>query len=266
MPRLMPEKARTMKLKIDDNGAAVLQDGKPVYVDTDGKEFALDGAHLYGRVRDLTTEAAGHRKAKEAAEERLKVFGDIDPEAAKTALNTVANLDQKKLIDAGEVEKVRAEAIKATREQYAPVEARMKELETALHHEKIGGSFARSKFIADNISLPADIAETYFGRHFKLENGAIVATDQHGNQIYSRNRPGEPADFEEAMGILFDAYPHKDAITKGKVGSGGGAQNGGDVKTVNKTVKASALEAMTPTEKAAFFAKPENAGLQVVDA
>ena len=255
-----------MKLKLDDSGFAVLQDGKPVYIDTDGKEFALDGAHLYGRVRDLTTEAAGHRKAKETAEGLLKAFEGIDPEAAKTALNTVSNLDQKKLIDAGEVEKVRAEAIKATREQYAPVEAKMKELETALHQEKIGGSFARSKFIADNISLPADIAETYFGRHFKLENGAIVATDQHGNQIYSRNRPGEPADFEEAMGILFDAYPHKDAIAKGKVGSGGGAQNsGGSTQTGAKTVKASTLEAMSPREKADFFAHKDNARIKVIE-
>ena len=255
-----------MKLKLDDSGYAVLQDGKPVYVDTDGKEFALDGAHLYGRVRDLTTEAAKHRKDKEAAEDRLKVFDGIDPEAAKAAINTVSNLDQKKLIDAGEVEKVKAETIKAVTERYAPIEKEVSDLKAALHKEKIGGAFARSKFIADNISLPSDIIETFFGKHFKLDGDKIIATDAHGNQIYSRSRPGEAADFEEALGTLVDAYPNKEAIVKGKVGTGGGAQNsGGSTQPGAKTVKASTLDAMSPREKADFFAHKDNAGIKVIE-
>ena len=31
-----------MKLKLDDKGAVVVQDGKPVYVTDDGKEIAFD--------------------------------------------------------------------------------------------------------------------------------------------------------------------------------------------------------------------------------
>ena len=36
----------------------------------------------------------------------------------------------------------------------------------------------------------------------------------NGNEIYSRSRPGEKADFEEALEALVGAYPNKDAILK----------------------------------------------------
>lgn len=39
-----------MKLKLDDNGNAVLQDGKPVYVHDDGKEIAFDALQA-GKLR-----------------------------------------------------------------------------------------------------------------------------------------------------------------------------------------------------------------------
>jgi len=254
-----------MKLKLDDAGAAVLQDGKPVYVADDGKEFALDGGHLYGRVRELTQEAATHRRAKEDAVKRLELFGDLDPEVARSAVTTVANLDAKKLVDAGDVEKLKADTIKAIEAKYAPTVARVKDLETELHAEKIGGAFARSKFIADNIAIPADFIEATFGRHFKLEGGKVVAFDSNGNQIYSRSGTMEPASFEEALSILIDGYPNKDAILKGPVGGGGGARSSNPGAAASKTVKASVLEAMSPRDKAAYFADPANKGLQVID-
>jgi hypothetical protein len=65
-----------------------------------------------------------------------------------------------------------------------------------------------------------------FGQNFKIENGKIVATDLTGNKIFSRARPGEHADFEEALEILVDQYPHKDQILKGTGSSGSGASPG----------------------------------------
>jgi hypothetical protein len=218
-----------MKLKLDDKGNVIVQDGKPVYTDDAGKDIAFDAPATIATITRLNGEAKNHREGKEAAEAKLAKFAGIDdPAAAIAALATVKNLKDKQLVDAGEVEKVKAEAIKAVEDKYAPVVKENGELKTALHQEKIGGSFSRSKFIADKLAIPADLVEARFGKHFEIKDGKVVAKDAAGNPIYSKARPGEVADFDEAMEFLVDAYPQKDSILKGTSGAGGGAPNKGN--------------------------------------
>lgn len=206
---------------------AVVQDGKPVYIDA-GKEIAFDAVSTVATISRLNGEAKSHREGKEAAEGRLKAFeGIADPAAAIEALKTVGNLDQKKLIDAGEVEKVKAEAIKAVEERYAPVVAERDKLTAELHSEKIGGAFNRSKVIADKFAIPADLVQARFGPNFKLEDGKVVAFDQNGAKLYSKSSPGNLADFDEALELLVEAYPYKESILKGQIKAGGGAHNSG---------------------------------------
>jgi hypothetical protein len=107
-----------MKLKLDAEGHAVLQDGKPVYVHDDGKELSFDAPATVSTISRLNGEAKSHRERAETAEGKLKAFEGIeDPAAAKKAMATVKNLDDKKLVDAGEVEKVKNEAIAAVEAQ-----------------------------------------------------------------------------------------------------------------------------------------------------
>lgn len=245
-----------MKLKLDDAGHVVVSDGKPVYVGEDGKEVAFDYPATLATISRLNGEAKTHRTAKEAAEAKLAAFEGIeDPEAARKALNTVKNLDDKKLVDAGEVEKVKDEAIKAVEAKYAPIIQERDQLKTDLYGEKIGGSFARSKFIADKIAIPADLVQARFGQNFEIKDGKIVAKDSHGNPIFSRSRPGEHADFEEALETLVDQYPQKDSILKGTGNQGDGARHnngggGGGGKSMtreafNKLDPAAQMKAMT---------------------
>lgn len=73
-----------MKLKLDENGNAVLQDGKPVYVHDDGKEVAFDAPGTVATITRLNSEAKGHRERAENAEKAVKAFEGIDdPAAAK---------------------------------------------------------------------------------------------------------------------------------------------------------------------------------------
>lgn len=232
-----------MKLKLDDKGNAVLQDGKPVYVHDDGKEVAFDVEQTVATIKRLNDECKSHREGKEAALEKLKLYDGIDPEAARKAIVTIKNIDDKKLVDAGKVEEVKAAAVKAAQEQAAAAEkayaaeiarrdAEIAKLAEELRSEKIGGSFSRSKFIADNLVIPSDMVQARFGHHFKIEEGKVIAYDSAGNKIYSRARPGEVADFDEALETLVDQYPQKDSILKGKVapGGGAGAGDGGSAK------------------------------------
>jgi hypothetical protein len=250
-----------MKLKLDDAGHVVVADGKPVYVHDDGKEVAFDAPATVAAIGRLNGEAKTHREAREAAEKALKAFDGLDGAEARKALETVKGLDAKKLIDAGEVDKVKADISKVYDEKLTAAEKRAADLESALYGEKIGGAFARSKFIAEKMAIPADLVQARFGQAFKIEDGKVVAYDQNGNKLYSRAKPAELADFEEALGLLVDAYPYRDTILRGNANGGGGtrqSEGGGGAKTMTRK----AFEALSPDAqmKAATVDK-----IQVVD-
>lgn len=243
-----------MKLKLDENGNVVLQDGKPVYVHDDGKEIPFDAPGTVATISRLNAEAKSHRERAETAEASLKAFDGIsDAAQARKALETVQNLDAKKLVDAGEVEKVRAEAIKAVEEKYGPIVAERDKLQAELVTEKVGGSFSRSKYIAEKLAIPADLVQARFGSQFKVEDGKVVAYDQSGNRIFSRSSPGEVAQFDEALDILVEQYPYRAHIVKGSGASGGGSQGGGSGGGAGKkNVNRSTFDSMAPDKQMAF--------------
>jgi hypothetical protein len=230
-----------MKLKtVEVNGVvyAEVQDGKPVFVHDDGKTIAFDAPGTVATITRLNSEAKGHREAKEAAEARSKPFEGIeDADAARKALETMKNIKDGDLIAAGKVEEIKAaakrtaeEQVEAANRQFTAELAKTKSerdtLQNQLYDEKIGGSFDRSKFIAEKLAIPGDIAKAAFGKAFRIEEGSTVAYDATGNKIFSRTRIGELANFDEALETLVENYPYRDQIMKGSGASGSGASGG----------------------------------------
>lgn len=247
-----------MKLKLDDQGHVVVQDGKPVYVHDDGKEVAFDAPGTVSTISRLNGEAKSHRERAEAAEQALKGFeGITDPAAALKALSTVKNLDDKRLVDAGEVEKVKAEAIKAIEEKYAPYLKENETLKGQLNSHLIGGAFASSKFIAEKFAAegPAgvEIARALFAANLKVEDGKVVGYDGNGGKLYSRARPGELASADEAIELLVDAYPYKNSILKGSGANGGGAGHGSGNGDGKKSASRAQFDAMDPVQRSQFM-------------
>ena len=246
-----------MKLKLDATGNAVLQDVNgvkmPVYVHDDGKESPFDAAQTVNTISRLNAEAKSHREKAEEFGGKLKTFEGLDPAAAREALEKLKTVDLKKLVDAGEVDKVRKEVEKVYELRLADIGKEKERLVDELFSEKVGGQFTRSKTIAEKFSIPADLVQARFGEHFGLDGGKIYATDAQGNKLYSRARPGELADFDEALMMLVDQYPYKDQILKGTGSSGGGAPSsgsggGGGGK---RTITRAQFEALSVAEKAA---------------
>lgn len=212
-----------MQLKTDENGYVIVQDGKPVYMYDDGQEIAFDAMQNMAKISQLNAEAKQHREAKEKAETLLKAFDGLNADDAKKALETVKNLDDKRLIDAGEVEKVKAEARKALDEQLAQKDAQIKKINDDYRSAVIGGEFARSSFIKDKTLLPPDIAQNAFGRHFDMVDGKVVGY-LNGEPIYSRTNMGELANFDEAFETIINHYPSKSDILRGSGASGAGVK------------------------------------------
>lgn len=219
-----------MKLKLDESGNVVLKDGLPVYVHEDGKEIAFDAPAAMAKISDLNGESAGHRRAAKAANEKLDVFGDMDPDAAIKALKTVQDLSDKKLIDAGEVDALKrslGESFATKEESYTTA---LSAKDKTIRKLTVSTQFGQSEFLRSKTVLTPDIAESAFGKYFKLDdnNGTIkVVAELNGAPIFSRENPGEPAGFDEAMSVIIESRADKKSILRGTSSSGSGANGGG---------------------------------------
>lgn len=244
------------KLKLDDEEKPVFKDNKPIYIDPDGKELTLDPPQMYQKIIDLGKESKTHREAREAAEATVKLFDGIEDltawkDEATKAIETVKNFDEKDWLKADKVDALKKEMKDAYKEQ----EKKMKESyeqKLAANADVLGKKDAQirvlmvsSKFATSELfsgpepktTLPPEIAETYFGKNFKVEEDEKTGVLQlrayynNGDPVYSRTNPGELAEFDEALVAIFDGYPGKEKLIRAKgagSGAGGGAGGGGE--------------------------------------
>lgn len=241
-----------LKLKLDEAGHVVVNDGKPVYVNDDGKEIAYDANQASDKIRSLCDESKKHREAAQEAQEKLKAFDGIsDPAEAIKAIEICKNLDNKKLIDAGEIERVKAEITKAANAKTEEAEARYQALEARYNESMIGNSFNGSKFVKEKLTIPSDIAKAVFSQSFYVnDKGEVIAKDGSGNDIYSQINPGSVASFDEALEMLVGRYPNKDSILRSNQASGGGT---GATPSINSGAPASLADCKTDAQKIAYF-------------
>lgn len=261
----MPGKEEIMPFKYDDKGNIAIDAEKklPIFIHPDGREAPFDADTTVANISRLNSEAKNHREAKEAAEAKLKAFEGIeDGEAARKALETVKNIKDGELVQAGKVQEIKdaaaASAKQAVADATRAAEAREKtlaeqnaKLTSDLNNHIIGGSFSSSKFIAEKLAIPADIAQKFFGDRFKVDAGKLVPLDQSGNPIFSATRHGEHADFDEALQVMVGQYANKDMILKGSGASGSGAKGSDGGGGGKKSLTRAQFDAMDPAGKAA---------------
>lgn len=215
-----------MQLKMVD-GVPVVQEGKPVYVYDDGKEVVIDAEQLFGKISELNNEAKGHRLKAKELEEKLVKLGDVSPEQLMATISEIESLGGLEAIRKGvkvNVDEIKGEMNKAFEQKLQEKEKLLQEKDGHIYKLEVSNRFKASPYINEKLILPPDIAEATFGQNFKIEDGRVVAY-LNGNRIFSRERAGELADFEEAIGVIVDAYSMKDRILKGTGNSGGGASS-----------------------------------------
>ncbi len=248
--------------KVDEDGKLVVDDkGNPIYIGSDGKEQSVQG----DTISRLNGEAKTHREAKEKAEADLAKYKDIDPVKAKEALETIAKLDAKQLIDAGEVDKVREEISKGFTAQIAEKDKAIEGLTGDLNGLKLQTAFGSSTFVQERIGVPAEMFQATFAKNFKVEDGKVVPYDQSGNKVYSKKNMGEVADIDEALEIMVEAYPYKDSILKADGGSGSGSQGGGGGRGTGRRIMRSEFEKMSPAQQAEAAQSQAKGEVTIVD-
>jgi len=243
-----------MPFKYDSTGAVVLADhnGKklPVFINAKGEEAPFDADSTVDTIARLNREAQAHREGKEATEGKLKVFDGLDPVKAREALETLAKLDAKKLIDAGEVDRVKAEIANGFTTQLSEMKTANEALQDRIYNMTIGGAFAGSELIKTKFAIPVDFVRARFGENFGIENDRVYGVDASGNKIYSKTKLGELADFDEALEFLVNAHPQKDVLLKGTGASGTGSQQSGQGAGGRRTVPRAIWQTYSPDEQA----------------
>ncbi len=256
-----------------DGEVIVVQDGNPVWIHEDGKEAPFNAEAALKNLNDATAESVVRKKKLKDLEEKHLPFAGIEDGAgflskANAALETVKNLDDKKLIDAGKVEEIKRGVIESYDARIVDInkshaEALKKatgDLETkdaAIRKMVVEGAFTRSKFLREKTVLPPEFAYNTFGKHFKVEEDGdqikVSATDAKGNPIFSLKNPGQAADPEEAIEIIVGSHPQKDSILKGIAGGGGTPPGGGGGGGGGKTITRAQYDQMDPVARKAHF-------------
>lgn len=228
-----------MKLKLTEDGNAVVEDGKVVMIDDDGDETAVDVIGGLSRLSEVNAEAARHRKAAKAAEEKLKRFEGIeDPDAAREALRKVSDFDDKDLLDADKAREMRERAIAETREAYEEKLAEREKDRESLAREL---SDLRTSHLFSEVG-PAAFKGTIYERapghaervyrdHVRFEDGQpVVYLDpgKYERPVPSKERPGDHADPAEALRFLIQQDPNRESLFLSNANGGGGAPNNGD--------------------------------------
>ncbi len=231
--------------KLDADGKIEMKDGKPVWRDANGGEQALAG----DTVSRLNGEARQLRLRAETAETALAPYKDIDPAKARDALDKIGKIDQKTLIDAGEVEKVRDEISKGFTAQVQERDKRIAEQEQRIVGMTIDTAFATSKYIGENIDTPMDLFKPAFAKNFKYEDGKLVPYDNLGNKVFSKDRMGEVANFDEAVAQLVESSPYKDKMLKAQQASGTGNGGGGGNRGGGRVMKRSDYDRLDPNQQ-----------------
>lgn len=268
-------------LKVDDNGVPqVVEEGgvkKPIFIDEDTqREMPMDVPSLYSNVAQLKGENKTLKDQFAGAQQTLALFEGVDDLAdwkskADDAINKVANWKDDDYVKANKVEELKANMKTAHDTELKNVrtsfEGQVTELSEANNKKDsqirtllVGNKFSSSPlFVGENkkTTLNPAVAESYFGKHFKVVEGQdgaldVVGVNKDGSEIYSILRPGEIADFNEALDIIIDNDPTKNDYLRSSQGAGSGAGGGtGDAGGGTPTDELKALEAQYEEARAA---------------
>ena len=257
-----------MKLKLDEKGSVVVKDNLPVYVHEDGSESPFDAKQARDKIHELNEESKKRRLRIDELEKAMKPYEGFDIEAAKKAIETVKNFNDKQLVDANEVEKLKKSIGEAhelntekLKKSFSDERDRLnldiEKLNKKIRTLTISNLFANSSYVKEKLLIPWDMAENFFGHQFKLEDikgvTHVIPYDSIGEKILSQKNPGEIADFEEALPRIVEKYPYKDKIIKGgKSGSGAGGNMSSGEKTswTPEQVRQSSLDEFAAADKA----------------
>lgn len=250
-----------MALKaILDSLDGLSDDLKKLYTQKDGK-YHLDVDGMVDKTR-LDEFRNNNIELKKQLDDVKKQYDGIDVEQVRELIKKDAALKEKKLIDAGDIEKLVAERTASMKADYE------KQIKTLA--EKVTSSDSQlERLVIDNAlkdaGLKAGVRDTAMedvvlrGRaRYKMQDGKAVPMTADGKVIYGKD--GEtPETMTEWFGSLASAAPHLFNPSNGSGANGSGSKNG------QKSMTRKEFEGLGPQEQMAAAAQMSKKELVVTD-
>lgn len=246
--------------KTDENGNLVTDaSGNPIMLDDTGKETPIAS----GYIQRINSESASHRREAKEAKDKLAKFGDLDPDAAREAIEKTKDLDLSKLIDKGEIDKVRQSIISQYEPKLTEAEQRLADLARDRDNLLRSNAFNSSKFLNERLAVPRDFVTAAYQDRFKIEDGQLVPVRANGDVIY--NSRGEIASVDEAFELFISERQDKDQLLRAPTATGSGSGGAGGGRGGGNVMKRADYDKLAPMEKAAIGQKVAKGELKVVD-
>lgn len=243
-----------MPIKRDKDGKPLMdEDGRFLMVDADGNDADSIDPVTYAVDREeaatvANNESAARRRQIKDLQEKLKKSGETlkaleeagienvsefvaNSREAIQQLEDVADKDKKWAIKVEEARReAREEVAKAKDQEITNLQETIKSKDGIIHNKTVTAAFTGSPFVREKLIIPADVAESHFGKYFRVdpESGELLVMDETGKErLFSRKQDresGEYADFEEGIELHVKRHPSAKALLVGQ--KGGDADRG----------------------------------------
>jgi len=211
---------------------------------SDLKEISdvLKGFNLeFEDLSDLKSKITSYQNIERSLESNSISNIDDFIKKSQAAFTTVQSFDEKDMKSAEEIEKIKDSVMKKVtsdlttkynlREndligQIDDLKKTISKQDDDLYSLLVSDQFNNSNFVNKKLNRSTREAKILFGDHFKIEqnengNKQVFGYDG-GEKIFSIEKPGNYADFEEALEIIVNKDPDKDSLLKGANRSGTG--------------------------------------------
>lgn len=169
------------------------------------------------------------------AQESLKRYDGIDPEAVKKLLAEQKTAEEKQLEAKGEWDRLKArmaeehgKEINTLQQQIQQLSEQLNSTQSTIKDLSVGTQFSQSKFIAEELTLTPAKARVIYGEYFDVEDGKVVGYDKprgSANRTAIVDQYGNSVGFEDALRKIIDADPEKDHLLKSKMKPGAGSDS-----------------------------------------
>jgi len=231
----------------DENGSIIEKDGNPVFIYPDGRKAPFNGESTIQAITKANGEAAERRKALKDLTEMVQPLKDAGVEFTPENISEfvakaikhcdiVSNYNDKDFVAAGDVEKLKTQAVENVKQTYerkiadqiklfdskvASYEEKFKKLDSTNRKLLIESEFKTNPFIKEQTpNIPWEFFYNTYGSDFNIEhddqgNPIARAKRKDGSDVISLSKPGQFADPAEAIEILILEHPQKDSFVKG---------------------------------------------------
>lgn len=189
--------------------------------------------------------------------EKLKSFDGIDLEKVRVMLAEQEELERKRLEAKGDFDRLTKQIVErhtaektSMQQQIVDAQSASTSLTQQIAELTVGGAFASSKFVQEDLTLTPAKARVIYGAHFEFKDGKVVGYDKQtgaSDRTLLVGSTAEALGFEEALKKIVDADPDRDQLLRSKMKPGAGSST---VKTGKKD-EAAATVAMSSIERIA---------------